>query len=203
MLTKKLQFLRPSRELREFYVLAAIEHNPGASQRGIAKSSFMSSTMVNNYLGEMVSRDWVDIQGETNRSYSYKITPLGVQRKNEILFQLSKEVVQVFGIVKHDFAARLRRLTEAGVKRVAIFGAAESGELAIAAAPDAGLEIAGVVDNDAAKHGRRLAGHEIRPLAEVESLRPDAVVIASHGHADEMHRQVEHLEARGIRVVKI
>lgn len=203
MLTKKLQFLRPARELREFYVLSAVERNPGTSQREIARSSFMSSTMVNNYLGEMVSHEWIDIQGETNRSYSYKITPLGVQHKQEILFQLSKEVVQVFAIVKHDFTARLRRLADEGVKRIVVFGAAETGELTCAAAPDAGLEVVGIVDNDAAKHGHRLAGHEIQGPDAIGSMRPDAIVIASHGHAEAMYRQVEHLEESGIKVVRI
>jgi predicted transcriptional regulator len=203
MMTRELRFLRPSRELREFYILRAIENNPNASQRTIARAALVSSTMVNNYLGEMVSHDWVDIIGDTNRSYEYRITDTGRQRKSELLFQISKEVVQMFGLMKLDFTARLKTVSEQGIRRVVLFGASETGELAYAASREAGLDVVAIVDNDAAKHGRIIGRHPVEAPAVIEERRPDAVLIASHGHADEIYEQIKHLTERGIRVLRV
>ena len=203
MIAKELRFLRPSRELREFYILRSVENNPNASQRRIARDAMVSSTMVNNYLGEMVDRRWIDITGDTNRSYEYRITDAGRGRKSDLLFQISKEVVQMYALMKQDFTARLKRLADEGVRRVVLFGAGETGGLAIAAAADAGMQIAGIVDNDAAKQGRLIGSVTVGAPATIETLRPDAVVITSYGHGDEIEAQVRPMEAKGIRIVRV
>lgn len=200
MIAKELRFLRPSRELREFYILRAVESNPNASQRRIARDAMVSSTMVNNYLGEMVDRRWIDISGDTNRSYEYRITDAGRGRKSDLLFQISKEVVQMYALMKRDFVARLKRLADEGVRRVVLFGAGETGELAAAAAADAGLEIVGIIDNDAAKHGRLIGTVAVSAPSAIETLRPDAIVITSHGHGDEIEQQAKPM---GIRIVRV
>lgn len=202
MIAKELRFLRPSRELREFYILRAIDANPNASQRKIGREAMVSSTMVNNYLGEMVSREWVDITGDTNRSYVYLITDAGRRRKSELLFRISMEVVQMYGQMKQDFADRLRVFARDGVRRVALFGASETGELAYAAAKEAGLEIAAIVDNDPDKQGRMIGTIKIEPPDVIESRSLDAVVITSHGHVDEIFSQIERLQNVGIRTLK-
>jgi predicted transcriptional regulator len=203
MIAAALRFMRPSRELREFYILRAVENNPSASQRHIAREARVSSTMVNNYLGEMVSREWIDIAGETNRSYEYRITDQGRRRKSDLLFQISKEVVRMYAMMKQDFAGRMRRLASEGVRRVVLFGASETGELALAASAEAGLQIVGIVDNDPLKHGKSVGSLQVEPPAAIAARRPDAVLIASHGHADEMEQQVRPLESQGIRIARI
>ena len=109
----------------------------------------------------------------------------------------------MYALMKQDFTARLKRLADEGVRRVVLFGAGETGELAIAAAADAGMQIAGIVDNDAAKQGRLIGSVTVGAPATIETLRPDAVVITSYGHGDEIEAQVRPMEAKGIRIVRV
>ena len=37
----------------------------------------------------------------------------------------------------------------------------------------------------------------------IESLQPDAVIITSFGHMDEIEEQVKHLEGKGIQVLRL
>lgn len=200
MIAKPLRFLRPSRELREFYILRAVEDNPSASQRHIARDAMVSSTMVNNYLGEMVSRDWVDISGDTNRSYEYRITEQGRARKMDLFFLISREVVQMYGLMKQDYVRRLSALAEQGLRRVVLFGASETGELVHTASREAGLEILAIVDNDPAKHGRLIGKIAVESPQAISAHRPDAVVISSYGHGDEIEAQVRALGFRTVRI---
>jgi predicted transcriptional regulator len=203
MIAKALRFLRPSRQMREFYILRAIENNPNASQRNIARDAMVSSTMVNNYLGEMVSREWVDIAGDTNRSYEYRITDRGRARKSDLLFEISREVVQMYGLIKQDFASRLRALAARGIRRVVLFGASETGELAWAASREAGLEVVAIVDSDPAKQGRTIGRLTVEAPSAIEAHRPDAVVITSYGHADEIESQVRATTEEQIPIARI
>jgi glycosyltransferase involved in cell wall biosynthesis len=62
--------------------------------------------------------------------------------------------------------------------RVVVFGAGDAGRKAIATL-DASVQVLAVSDNDAGKHGRFLAGHEIVSPGRIAALEPDAIVVAS------------------------
>lgn len=201
MLARRLRSLRPSRELREFLILSALSETERITQRAIAQAALMSSTMVNQYLAEMVARDWVEIEGETNRTYRYRLTPAGVFRRNELLRLLTTEAVQFYGMIKAAYRRRVAELVGQGLRRLVIFGAAETGEIVARVAEEAGAEIVAVWDTDPAKAGHRLGAVPITPPMSLEPSAADAVLICSHGHAEEMRAQVGEWEARGGRVV--
>jgi DNA-binding MarR family transcriptional regulator len=200
MLTKRFQFIEPARPYRELQILSEIARNPRTSQRELAERAMIGPTMVNRYVAEMQRDGLVEVEGETNRTFRYRLTEAGRYRRDELFFQVSKEVVQFYGQAKQDFRRRLREHARRGVRRVVLFGAAETAELVYAAAEGTGLEIVGIVDNDPAKHGRRIGTVRVGAPDTVLEMNPDAVLISSFGHADEIHDQIRPLEGRGIRV---
>lgn len=196
-------FFRPTRVLRELNLLAAIDEDPSISQRRLARAARMSPTMVNTYITELGLRGLVEVTGETNRTTRYALTEEGRRLKGELLFSCSREIIRFYGRVKAEFQQRLRGLANGGVRRLVLFGAAETGEMAAMAARESGIEIVGMTDNDPVKHGREVGGVRVSPPAEIETMRPDAVLITSHGHADEIQEQLRPLEARGIRILRL
>ena len=54
-----------------------------------------------------------------------------------------------------------------------------------------GLDIIGVVDDDAAKQGLRKAGLVVGPPRAINELRPDAVLITTFRHAEEIHLKID------------
>ena len=203
MLTRKYQFIKPSRDYRELRILSEIREHPKTTQRVLARSAQISLTVLNEYLDRMSSSGWIEIEVKSSRNYVYNLTSLGLVHLNELFFAMSREVIQFYGQVKAEFRTRLRNHQENGVSRVIFFGAAETGELLLNAAGDLGIEEIAVVDSDTARQGRLLGGVRVKSPEVIESLHPDAVIITSFGHMDEIEEQIKHLEGKGIQVLRL
>ncbi len=202
VLQHPLGFFKPTRALRELNLLTAIDGDPAISQRVLARRAGMSPTMANTYVADFETRGLVRVSGETNRTTRYALTEAGLRLKRELIFASSREVIRFYGQVKAEFHNRLRSIADEGVRRLVLFGAAETGEMAVLAGRGAGLEIVGLVDSDPAKHGREVGGLRVSPPEVIETLRPDAVLITSHGHADAIRERLAPLEGKGIRVLR-
>lgn len=83
--------------------------------------------------------------------------------------------------------------------RVVVFGAGDAGRKAIAAL-DASVRVIAIADNDAAKHGRFVLGHEIIAPARIAELAPDSIVVASM-YWQEIVAQLAGLGLSGDRIV--
>ncbi len=203
MLKNKYRFIKPSREYRELSILTGVAGDPYASQRALARHASISLAVLNEYVDRLVGEGWVAIDGETSRRYRYRLTPLGEARRNELFFAVSREIIQFYGHMKAEFRRRLEEHYAGGVRRAVLFGAAETGELVYAASQETPVQIAGIVDNDPAKHGRKLGDLTIGAPETIEGLRPDAVIITSFGHAEAIHEQLRPMEERGLQIVRL
>ena len=203
MLTETFEFVKPSREVRELAILTEIGKNSACSQRSLARVARVSATMVNAYVDSLVGRGDVEVTGKTNRSYRYLLTGVGKNRRDDLLFRISREVIRLYGRMKREFGTRLERYRDEGIARVVLFGAAEMAELVALAAEGTGIEVVGIVDSDPARQGRRIGEIEVTDPGTIAGLNPDAVVITSYGHVDEIHDKVRPLEARGIQIIRL
>lgn len=204
VIEKRFQFIRPTKEMRELQILNEIHRNPDVSQRSLAKVALISSTMVNNYILELVASGYLIVSGNSNRKFSYHLTDEGTRYKNRLFFSASREIIQFYGHIKHEFKRRLEYFhnTE-GIKKVILFGAAETGEILFNVSKHTPIEIIGVVDNYLHKQGKKLGEFVISPPSVIERLRPDAVIISSFGFMDEIYDQIKYLEGLGIKVRKL
>ena len=55
--------------------------------------------------------------GDTNRTYRYLLTDSGRFRRDELFFQVSREVIQFYGRMKEEFQRRLAGHRAAGIRR--------------------------------------------------------------------------------------
>jgi DNA-binding MarR family transcriptional regulator len=102
MLTGSFQLLKPSRECREMAVLAEVGKCDTVSQRSLARAAGVSATMVNAYVDDLVGRGLLEVTGDTNRSYRYRLTESGRTRHEEIFRQLVREVFEIYAALKHQ-----------------------------------------------------------------------------------------------------
>lgn len=203
MLTRKYRFIRPSREYRELAILTAVQGAPHASQRQLAREVALSLALLNEYLDRFASAGLIEIEGPGPRSYRYRLTALGQARRDELFFAVSREVIQFYGQMKAEFRRRLEEHAARGIRRVVLFGAAETGELVWTAARGTPVEIVGVVDSDPARQGGRIGDLPIEPPSRIAAHAPDAVLITSFGHMDAIHDQLKPMEERGLRVLRL
>ncbi len=203
MVKVPLQFLRPTKLMRELFVLLSLEESPNLSQHQLARKVGVSSAMSHNYMKDLIDHGVVEASGQTNRSMKYAVTARGIERRAQLMQSYSKEIARLYSIAKHEVERRLWELYGEGLKTVVLFGAAETGELVYSAAKATPIKIVGFVDNDAAKHRLLFGEIPVSSPDRIESFRPDGVLIASSGKTDEICHQLRDLARKGVAVVTL
>jgi DNA-binding MarR family transcriptional regulator len=198
-----LEFFRPTKAMRELFVLISLDETEKMSQHELARKIGVSSSMANNYMKQLVGRGMVAASGHTNRTMTYAVTRKGNGRLTGLMSTYSREIARLYSIAKREIEKRLLQLHQAGIKTVVLFGAAETGELVYGAAKNTPLRIVGWVDSDEAKHQVRFGEIRVTSPADIERFKPDAVLIASSGRAEEIRRQLRHLPGKGIAIVTL
>ena len=191
-------FIRPSKKLRLLSVVQALTENERLSQTQLARFSRTSSAMVNQYLAELHREGMVQFAPVNRKSFAYKLTDKGQEARRSMLEQYCAEMVCGFTAIKELVRRRLEPLAarhaEGAPIRLALFGAAETGEVVLAALEGTPFDVALVVDNDDAKHGAPFHGHTVQPpaalLAGPGRLAVDAVVVSSFAHQRAIQQQL-------------
>jgi predicted transcriptional regulator len=203
MITVPLTFLRPTKTMRELFLLLSVQESRHLSQHQLARRIGVSSAMANNYMTDLTSRGLVTASGRTNRSMKYEVTAQGRDRLTFLMSGYSKEIARMYSIAKQETEKRLVQLYAQGLKRVVLFGAAETGELVYSAAKATPMKIVGLVDNDVTKHRKLFGEIPVSPPDTIESFQPDGVLIASSGNAEEILKQLHPLSQKGVPVVTL
>lgn len=188
---KPLGVIKPSSALRKLAILSEIGANPKISQRKLASLVSITSTMVNNYLRDFTNMNLIRVKGETNRSFEYHLTTKGVKEKGKLMQESWIELVQIYGIIKNELRFKLIKMKENGVNNIALFGAAETGELAYIVGKHIGLNIQNIFDSDPSKCGRQFLEITIQHPQEILKLKYNDILITSMGHTNEIFQQIK------------
>lgn len=197
-------YIRPSRKLRLLSVLQALAEDERLSQTRLARFSHTSSAMVNQYLAELHREGMVLFAPVNRKSFAYRLTDKGQEARRSMLEQYCAEMARGFASLKDLVRRRLEPLTQrrgaerapmdAAPLRLALFGAAETAEVVLAALEGAPFTVTLVVDNDDTKHGAPFHGLTVHPPAALLDgtgrLAADAVVVASFAHQRAIQQQV-------------
>lgn len=197
------EFLAPTKRFRRLSVLLAIHDSSQISQHKIARIAHLSSSMVNNYIKELQERRLIKITGRTNRTQRYYLTPSGRELLISSLLSYSSEIIRLYGGAKRQLSKRLQRIHEEGIRTVALFGAAETAEVVLAAIKETPLTVAAVMDSDSAKQGKPLNGLTVQKPESLSQIEVDAVVITSFGRQEEIHDDVRKLVGNEMKVVRL
>jgi hypothetical protein len=77
------------------------------------------------------------------------------------------------------------------VERVVFYGAGDVLDATRRVASGVGLRVVGVVDDDPKKHGPRKGGLVVGAPSAIDQLEPDAVLIATLRHAEEIQLKMD------------
>lgn len=104
------------REFVKYKVLKAIELNPNASQRELAKSLGVSLGSVNYCVKALVEKGFVKVENfiksDNKKSYSYFITPRGMAEKGEITAQFLKRKMAEYDLLKDEILLLKKEVSE-------------------------------------------------------------------------------------------
>jgi DNA-binding MarR family transcriptional regulator len=196
----ELFFFHPSPEFRELKILLEIEKREDVTQKLLSERTNIVPSMVNNYLKDMVAKGLLEMRGRTRRKTTYHLTPLGIQRKKLLLLSYIREMFRLYKEVKDEFCQRLLAFYDEGIRKIVLYGAGELTVLLLSSMDGVGLKVVGIVDSNPGKQGERLFGITVASPSKIEEMRPDAVIITSLSHCDEIHKNIKHLEEKEIKI---
>jgi len=159
--------------------------------------------MVNNYIKQLKEEGQISVIGTTNRNQRYHLTASGHHELIESLVMYSAEIIRLYSSAKNEFATLFDRFYKEGIRKVVLFGAAETAEVVYAAMRRSDIKVVGVVDSDKGKQGEKFENLIIQPPSSLRSFNPDAVIVTSFGQQEDICRAVENLVGDEIPIKRL
>ena len=135
---------------RSFLLISELAKEESLSQRELAQRLGIALGLVNSYLKNLVAKGYVRVKNFPKNRYGYLLTPQGVAEKSRLAYQHLRYFTNLYTTTRQDYLALFRALSEAKVRKIAFCGVDEVTEIAYLSLRETGLELAAVMDNDAA-----------------------------------------------------
>ncbi len=182
---------------RNLEILTAISEGHPLTQRDLAERLGVALGLTNLYLKRLARKGFIKItdfprKPAARKRLRYLLTPQGISEKTRLTYEHMAYSLSLYRRARQTLGGSLSRLTEDGMKRIALYGTGEAAELAYLTLKEFGLEPVGVFSREG---GGAFLGFPVRPLAEIAGEEIDGVVVATFEPPDE---QVALLESIGI-----
>lgn len=147
---------------RALLLMAEIATEEPISQRELSRRLGIALGLVNSYLKNLVSKGFVRVKNFPRNRYAYLLTPQGITEKSRLAYQHLGYFSSLYTIARQDYRELFRTMHGQGIKSVLFCGVDEVAEIAYLSLKEAGLELAGVMDDDGA--GKTFFGQTVAPL---------------------------------------
>ena len=181
---------QPNSELLELLIVE-LQRASNISQRALARRLGVAVGTVNRLLNDMVEAGYVQVFNRGVRPFAYNVTNDGERYRRRLSLEQYSSVLGRLRRLEERIRSTLGELNKRGVKRVVFYGAGEVMEATYPVAREVGLDVIGVVDDDTTKQGLRKGGLVVGPPRAINDLRPDAVLITTVRHAEEIHAKID------------
>ena len=156
-------------------LLDAVERDRAQSQRLLASELGIALGLVNAYLKRCVKKGLVKVRAAPTRRYAYYLTPQGFSEKSRLTVEYLSYSFGFFRQAKADCLGLFRTARAHGIKTVVLAGQTELAEIAVLCARESGVEIVGIVHEQAAKS--EFIGLPVFPDFDAVPKSFDAVLI--------------------------
>lgn len=201
-----LDLFKPPQEIRELTLLQELEKNPIISQRELSHKFGIALGVTNACLKRMVRRGWIRIMSLNKRKIAYSLTPKGLTEKTKLTLHLISWTVQHYSTLKEIIENILLEMQRHGIKRIVFYGVSDEMEIAYISLQGVDLELVGIIDDDihADKRKKEIFGFELKDISQIDSIKPDAVLITSLSGPDERAERLrKYIDAQGIQIYTI
>lgn len=188
---------------RHLSVLEALDGKGNVSQRTLADRLGIAVSVVNRVIRDLMDGGHLEIMDRGVRPFAYDVTSTGRRYLRRLSHDNYRSVLTKYRSMQEKITRRLRQIREEDVHRLVFYGAGEIMEVTLPLAQKLGLEVVGVVDDDPAKPGEERGGLEVRSPECLRQLRPDAVLITTYRHAEEIRGRLEGRLPKGARVLEL
>ena len=190
-------------DLTDLLLLKELAEAGHVSQRRLAERLGMGLGVVNRRIRASLDAGFIQIVDPSVRPYAYRLTRRGEDFRTSLRHRRFEGVVGELRELQQHIEERLTKLKKKGIRRLVFYGSGEVMELTLPLAEAQGFEMVGVVDDDPAKHGISRWGLAVGPPDAVLFLEPDAVLITTFRHADEIREKIPPAVRSAMPVVEL
>lgn len=170
---------------RSLLLLDEISRNEGLTQRDMSKKLGVALGLINSYLKNLVSKGYITVSTIPRKRYKYYLTPSGFAEKTRLTYQNLQNFTNLYRVARRDFYDLFNGLESA--KKVVFCGADEVTEIAFLSLREAGLDLAGIVDNSSNK---KIFGYSVKPIGSIRQMEFDLVVITSFNSGEVLKKKL-------------
>ena len=179
---------------RELEILTAIQEGVPLTQRALAQRLGVALGLTNLYLKRLASKGFIKVREFPTKPYArkrlrYVLTPKGVAEKARLTYEYMGHSLRLFRRTRENLREAMAELHRGGMKRIALYGVGEAGELAYLTLREFGIEPVGIFAPEPDGH---FLGFPVRPAAELVAEELDGVVVATferpEGYLDDLVR---------------
>ena len=147
--------------------LLEIKDNPSLSQRSLAHKLNISLGLTNAILQNLIHRGWVKAKKLTGRKILYLITPQGMARATNLIYDRFRETQHYYQYTKELLISYLTDLYNRGEKRVIIYGTNQLAEITYLSLLDSPLKLHSILTDDSSSSSKKkFLGHEVLTLPD-------------------------------------
>lgn len=169
-------------------LLEHIEQNKYTTQQEIANAIDSSLAMVNNYISQFETQDYLKREYHSSKTVNYQITSKGIKRKKYLQITYIKELMERY--IEGQASARqfLQSIVDKGFHKILLYGAGEVAEiiLDIIQTNDLNLHVVGIIDDDKQKQNTTLRSYPICDKTHISHMDHDAIVITSFAYEEQI-----------------
>lgn len=144
--------------------LLEIKDNPSLSQRSLAHKLNISLGLTNAILQNLIHRGWVKAQKMTGRKILYLITPQGMARAANLVYDRFRETQNYYQYTKELLTSYLADLYTKGKRVAVIYGTGQLAEITYLSLLDSPFKLHSILTDDSSK--KKFLGHEVLTLSD-------------------------------------
>jgi len=199
-----LQIFRPPQEIRELSLLQELEKNPVISQRELSNKFGIALGVTNACMKRIGRRGWIRIMGLNHRRIGYYLTPKGFTEKARLTVHLVSWTIQHYAALKEMIAGGFLEMQNTGIERIVFYGVSDEMEVAYLTLQGVNLKLVGIVEDEDKITPRKIFGFELMNLNQIDTLRPDGVLITSlSNQVERAERLKEFIDIERVRIWSI
>lgn len=166
-------------------LLASVEREAQVSQRKLASELGVALGLVNTYIKRCVKKGLIKVQEVPSRRYAYYLTPQGFAEKSRLTAEYLSWSLTFFRRARMDCAAVIGVAQARGWSSVGLAGGSDLAEIAILAAAEQGMTVAGLAD--AGMSRSHVMGVAVVASAQAVHPPPDGWIITAIDDAQGQH----------------
>ena len=168
----------------ELKTLLEIKDDPSLSQRSLSHRLNISLGLTNAILQNLIHRGWVKAQKMTGRKILYLITPQGMARATNLVYERFRETQNYYQYTKELLTSYLANLYNQGKRGAVIYGTNQLAEITYLSLLDSPLKLHSIITDDPSSSKKKYLGHEVLTISEFaqkvsETLNPENLIILS------------------------